>query len=250
MLHRLRRFVRPEWACLFLLACSTGGEDAAPQEISLDESLNGEVEIVSVERLEPGRNNRLEIVVELRNVGSQRRHLNSKLTWLDGAGRQRGGQSVEWVVQAGQQATFTAPTNDRRVASYRMVLSPAAELASPGAPPEDPLAISISVGSVGQTGYGTLSVWAPERAASFEVVIPEADCRRFQFYPGGACSVSAETPAGSTTTLMVAYEAKDDRSRRGRLKIGFTDPSREDIEVPLRGRIGDGKKGSRRITLD
>lgn len=57
MKQDLSRFVRPELACLLLLACSGSGpgETASHPEIVMNESLGGAIEVVSVERLEPGR---------------------------------------------------------------------------------------------------------------------------------------------------------------------------------------------------
>ena len=142
----------------------------------------------------------------------------------------------------------TSPITREAMRAFKSTFHEAPTTRQP--PDYDPLAIMISASAVGETGHGTLAVWAPSSAASYEVVIPPADCRRFRFYPGGQCKVSGETPAGSTTTMMVAYEATDDRPRRGRLQIDFADPAREDLEVPLRGRVGAGKNGFRKITLD
>jgi hypothetical protein len=205
--------------------------------------LSGAIEVVSVERHEPGRKNRLEYDFVFGNTGDAAVQLTSDLTWLDDGG----GQSFDLHVAPGGEARLTAPTNDRRVSSHRMALRPAGAAAKPA---PDGGAIVISAAAVNATAYGTLAIAAGNGDLAYEVVIPDSACRRFQFYPGGGCSASATTPAGSTTTFMVAYRAGDARQRRGSLLVDFADGEHADVAVPLVGRVGDGKKGFRTISPD
>jgi hypothetical protein len=141
----------------------------------------------------------------------------------------------------------TAPTNDRQVADFRLKIAPVLQ---PAVPKPKPEGLLLSAPQVGAGAQGSLAVWSPNETVAYRVVIPESDCRHFRFTPGGGCEAEVNTPAGATTTFLVEYRAPDDRERRGRLRVDFTDPEREDVEIPLRGRVGAGARSTWRIALD
>jgi len=95
--------------------------------ITLLQKLDKDLEVVSVEGMKPGANNRVEATITFRNNSAIDQRLLVEGEWENSAAHGRGGHSSVLLIGAGQTATFATGSQARDITRFSVVVKPGTE---------------------------------------------------------------------------------------------------------------------------